>query len=70
MIVDDLLAPCSPGDPAAIEMSLMEVPGEKLVVPPVTKSDVLMSLANAKPTVNDADLDKLKQFMDSFGQEG
>lgn len=35
-IVDDLLTPCSPGDPAAIEMTWMEVDGEKLFEPPVT----------------------------------
>lgn len=35
-IVDDLLTPCSPGDPDAIEMSWMEVEGEKLFEPPVT----------------------------------
>ena len=34
-IVDDLLTPCSPGDPNAIEMTWMEVPGEKLMEPVV-----------------------------------
>lgn len=36
VIVDDLLTPCSPGDPDAIEMSWMEVDGDKLFIPPVT----------------------------------
>lgn len=36
VIVDDLLTPCSPGDPAAIEMNWMEVDGEKLFEPSVT----------------------------------
>lgn len=35
MVVDDLLTPCSPGDPGAIEMTWMEVPGEKLLEPVV-----------------------------------
>ncbi|KAI3374933.1 hypothetical protein L3Q82_021457 [Scortum barcoo] len=35
-IVDDLLTPCSPGDPNAIEMTWMEVPGEKLLEPIVS----------------------------------
>lgn len=35
-IVDDLLTPCSPGDPGAVEMTWMEVDGEKLFEPPVT----------------------------------
>lgn len=33
MVVGDLLTPCSPGDPNAIEMTWMEVPGEKLLEP-------------------------------------
>ena len=36
VIVDDLYTPCSPGDPAAIEMNWMNVPGDKLYEPPVT----------------------------------
>lgn len=33
--VDDLLTPCSPGDPGAIEMTWMEVPSDKLMEPTV-----------------------------------
>lgn len=51
-------------------MSWMDVPGDKLLEPVITKSDMLLSLTSAKPTVNAADLVKLKEFMDSFGQEG
>lgn len=40
VIVDDLLTPCSPGDPAAIEMSWMEVDGDKLYEPPVTMVNI------------------------------
>lgn len=36
VIVDDLLTPCSPGEPGAIEMTWMEVDGDKLFEPPVT----------------------------------
>ncbi|XP_002736300.1 vacuolar protein sorting-associated protein 4B [Saccoglossus kowalevskii] len=70
LIVDDLLEPCSPGMPGAVEMTWMEVPGDKLLEPVVSMNDVLKSLANTKPTVNDADLHKLKKFTDDFGQEG
>uniref|UniRef100_A0A8C2K6K1 vesicle-fusing ATPase n=1 Tax=Cyprinus carpio TaxID=7962 RepID=A0A8C2K6K1_CYPCA len=70
VIVDDLLTPCSPGDPQAIEMTWMEVDGEKLLEPIVSMSDMLRSLANTKPTVNEQDLEKLKKFTEDFGQEG
>uniref|UniRef100_A0A671YSR1 vesicle-fusing ATPase n=2 Tax=Sparus aurata TaxID=8175 RepID=A0A671YSR1_SPAAU len=70
VIVDDLLTPCSPGDPNAIEMTWMEVPGEKLLEPVVCMSDMMRSQASTKPTVNEQDLDKLKKFTEDFGQEG
>uniref|UniRef100_A0A672PQP4 vesicle-fusing ATPase n=1 Tax=Sinocyclocheilus grahami TaxID=75366 RepID=A0A672PQP4_SINGR len=70
VIVDDLLTPCSPGDPQGVEMTWMEVPGEKLLEPIVSMSDMQRSLANTKPTVNEQDLDKLKKFTEDFGQEG
>uniref|UniRef100_A0A3B5K316 vesicle-fusing ATPase n=1 Tax=Takifugu rubripes TaxID=31033 RepID=A0A3B5K316_TAKRU len=69
-IIDDLLTPCSPGDPNAVEMTWMDVPGEKLLEPVVNMPDMLRSLANTKPTVNEQDLEKLKKFTDDFGQEG
>jgi vacuolar protein-sorting-associated protein 4 len=48
----------------------MDVPGDKLLEPIVTGNDMLMSLANSKPTINEEDIGRLKQFMDDFGQEG
>lgn len=36
VIVDDLLTPCSPGDPGAVEMSWTEVDGEKMYAAPIT----------------------------------
>ena len=33
VIADDLLTPCSPGDAGAVEMSWMNVPGDKLLEP-------------------------------------
>lgn len=67
---NDLLTPCLPEEAGAIRMSWTEVPGDKLLEPKVSMSDMLKSLANAKPTVNEADLDKLRDFMQDFGQEG
>lgn len=69
-IVDDLLVPCSPGDAGAFEMTWMEVPSDKLSVPPVTMADMLKSLASTKPTVNEEDMKKLDKFTEDFGQEG
>jgi vacuolar protein-sorting-associated protein 4 len=70
VILDDLLTPCSSGTPGAMEMTWVDVPGEKLYEPPVTMSDMLKSLATSKPTVNDDDLKKLTKFTEDFGQEG
>uniref|UniRef100_A0A183J4L7 VPS4A protein n=1 Tax=Soboliphyme baturini TaxID=241478 RepID=A0A183J4L7_9BILA len=70
VIENDLLTPCSPGDPNAIPMSWLEVPSDKLLEPVVSMSDMLRSLANSKPTVNEEDLGKLRKFTEDFGQEG
>ncbi|KAH9503578.1 Vacuolar protein sorting-associated protein 4A [Bulinus truncatus] len=69
VIVDDLLTPCSPGAPGAIEMSWMDVPGDKLLEPIVSKADMLMAITNSKPTVNAEDLKRLQKFTDDFGME-
>ncbi|CAH0385099.1 unnamed protein product [Bemisia tabaci] len=70
VIEHDLLSPCSPGSEGAIEMSWMDVPGDKLLEPPVTMNDMLRSLATSKPTVNSDDMARLEKFKEDFGQEG
>ncbi|CAB1313928.1 unnamed protein product [Coregonus sp. 'balchen'] len=67
LMVDDLLTPCSPGDPAAIELTWMDVPSDKLLEP---ISDMLRSLSTTRPTVNTEDLFKVRKFTEDFGQEG
>merc|ERR1712198_513331 len=69
-IVHDLLEPCSPGEPGAIEMTWVKVPGEKLKGPVVSFQDMLRSLATQKPTVNAEDMKKLEDFRNDFGQDG
>lgn len=69
VMVDDLLTPCSPGDPAAIEMNWTQVPGDKLLEPVITGADVFRSLDKTKPTVNEDDLINLQKFTLDFGQE-
>lgn len=68
--VHDLLTPCSPGDPNAIEMNWMSIDSDKLSEPIITKKDMLQSLATQKPTVNEKDLEKQRQFTEDFGQDG
>jgi len=70
VIVHDLLTPCSPGTPGATEMTWLEVPGDKLLEPVVSMTDMRRSLATQKPTVNAADLTKLDDFRNDFGQDG
>merc|ERR1711937_827622 len=60
VMVDDLLTPCSPGDPEAIELNWMNVDGDKLLEPVVGMPDMLRSLQSVRPTVNEDDLTKLK----------
>lgn len=45
VILDDLLTPCSPGSPGAIEMSWAEVPGDKLFEPPVTMVSIVIIIS-------------------------
>jgi len=70
VMVDDMLIPCSPGDPGAIEMDWMDVPGDKLATMKVTYNDFLKSLRNARPTVGKDDTEKQIEWMKEFGQEG
>lgn len=70
VVVNDLLTPCSPGEPGAIEMSWEKVPAEKLLEPVVTASDMLKALASSKPSVRKEDLKKFEDFTKDFGSEG
>merc|ERR1719483_2024010 len=58
-MLHDMLEPCSPGTRGAIEMTWVDVPGDKL-----------RSLATQKPTVNAADMKRLDEFRNDFGQDG
>ncbi|XP_070984464.1 vacuolar protein sorting-associated protein 4B-like isoform X2 [Oncorhynchus clarkii lewisi] len=70
LMVDDLLTPCSPGDPAAIELTWMDVPSDKLLEPIICMSDVLCSLSTTQPTVNMEVLFKVRKFTEDLEQEG
>eukprot|EP00033_Pygsuia_biforma_P000352 GCRY01000425.1.p1 GENE.GCRY01000425.1~~GCRY01000425.1.p1 ORF type:complete len:434 (+),score=119.16 GCRY01000425.1:140-1441(+) len=70
VIENDLLMPCSPGDPKAMEMSFMDVPGAKLREPPVTMEDFRRAIRNTRPSVGEEDLKEVERFTAEFGQEG
>jgi len=66
----DHFTPCSPGDPAANEMTWVDVPSEKLKEPIVTIKDCLAALRVARPSVSSEDLIKQEKFTREFGQDG
>ncbi|VDL16981.1 unnamed protein product [Hymenolepis diminuta] len=70
VIVNDLWTPCSPADPQAKEMDWTQINGDKLLEPIVSMDDMMSAIARSKPTVNEADLEKQREFTRDFGQEG
>jgi len=62
--------PCSPGDPEAQGMTWIDIKGEELLEPMVTKRHFKQSIVSTKPTVNKADLERYETWTKSFGQEG
>jgi len=70
VIVNDLLTPCSPGDPEAVEMAWTDVDGMKLKEPVITYNDFLKSLRTTRPTVNQKDLERYAEWTSEYGQEG
>jgi vacuolar protein-sorting-associated protein 4 len=67
---DDYLTPCSPGDPDAMEMSWIQVDGDKLKEPEISYHDFLKSLKNTRPSVSPDDIKQHIKFTEDFGQEG
>lgn len=53
---------CSPGESDAIEMSWMDIPTGKLLVPEIKKSDYEKSINETKPSVNQKDLQKYEEW--------
>jgi vacuolar protein-sorting-associated protein 4 len=69
-IVDDFITPCSKDDPKAIKMTIADIKcPKKLFPPPVTYKDFIKALKNTKPSVNQGDLVKHKEFTIKYGQE-
>jgi vacuolar protein-sorting-associated protein 4 len=62
--------PCSPGDPEAVPMTWMDMNGEDLLEPPVSKRHFIQSIKTTRPSVNKSDLDNYIKWTKDFGQEG
>jgi len=62
--------PCSPGDPEALPMTWMDINGEDLLEPPVSKRHFIQSIKTTRPSVNKDDLENYIKWTKDFGQEG
>jgi vacuolar protein-sorting-associated protein 4 len=62
--------PCSPADPAAKEMSLMDIKPDELATPKVLVSDFEAALAKCKSSVSLAQLADHDKWTQEFGMEG
>lgn len=67
---NDLLMPCAPDDPGAQPMTLMDVPGELLMPPPVSANDFRKALQVSRPSVSQDDLGEFVNFTKKYGQDG
>uniref|UniRef100_UPI00398117C3 hypothetical protein n=1 Tax=Salmonella sp. s51228 TaxID=3159652 RepID=UPI00398117C3 len=65
----DFLTPCSPGDPNAIVMSWVDIPGDKLKEPNVNMVDMLQAMKRTRPSVNKDDLKLQEKFTQDFGMD-
>ncbi|KAK3306089.1 P-loop containing nucleoside triphosphate hydrolase protein [Chaetomium strumarium] len=66
----EMLTPCSPGDPQAIEMTWESVPSEELLEPVVEKKDFIRAIKASRPTVSQGDLERNEEWTKEFGSEG
>ncbi|KAG0221482.1 Vacuolar protein sorting-associated protein 4 [Mortierella sp. GBA43] len=64
------LTPCSPGDPAAMEMSWEQVEGDQLLEPTLGMPDFLKAVKSVRPTVSASDVEEHIKFTMEFGSEG
>jgi len=62
--------PCSPGDPEAVSMTWVDVNGDDLLEPPVSKRHFLQSIKTTRPSVNRSDIENYVKWTKDFGQEG
>ncbi|KAF4126241.1 vacuolar protein-sorting-associated protein 4 [Geosmithia morbida] len=65
-----MLMPCSPGDPAGIEMTYDDVKSDELLAPDVMLKDFEVALEDSHPTVSKDDIGKQIEWTNEFGSEG
>eukprot|EP01128_Nolandella_sp_AFSM9_P007035 TRINITY_DN3756_c0_g1_i1.p1 TRINITY_DN3756_c0_g1~~TRINITY_DN3756_c0_g1_i1.p1 ORF type:complete len:445 (+),score=98.96 TRINITY_DN3756_c0_g1_i1:36-1337(+) len=68
--IRDYLTPCSPGDPAGMEMTWMDLEGEELMEPALTASHFQQSIRNTRPSVGPEDIQEHVKWTAEFGQDG
>ncbi|ROT42022.1 vacuolar protein sorting-associated protein [Sodiomyces alkalinus F11] len=64
------LTPCSPGDPAAKEMSWHDVQSDDLLAPTVDVKDFKLALKETPPTVSMSDVEAHQKWTAELGSEG
>ena len=67
---NEMVTPCSPGDPGAMEMNWTEVNSDQLLEPPLILRDFVKAVKSARPTVSGDDLQRSAQWTAEFGSEG
>ena len=67
---DGFYTPCSPSDPAGIDMDMYSIPDGKLKEPDVCYDDFMAALTRIKPSVCEEDLLRFEDFTSKFGQDG
>ncbi|KAL0239089.1 hypothetical protein PCE1_004780 [Barthelona sp. PCE] len=64
---DGMLTPCSPSDPAAQEMTMMDIEGNRLLAPLISRQDFMKALAKVPKSVGNEDMTKHLEFTREFG---
>lgn len=59
--------PCSPGDPAAVERAYTDVPGGRIVEPPVVAAHLAEALREVRPNVTPEECAKYDTFAAQYG---
>jgi len=62
--------PCSPMDPKAVAMKVMDIASDELLEPIANLGDFLAAAAKTKPSVGASEIAKNAAWTKEFGQEG